>query len=249
MTQGWRARPSPGAPAAPGTPPPRRGDPPPRHVRPRSGSDTDPGTAPASPALSRHRPLPGHRAGGHRGTRGVRQPCPALCPGQGFGVPVPGWRGLPAVPRLSDSPRCRQLPAQPHGRGTRLAATSSACSRAAEQGRTPPRHKQSQGGGSSPSLGFSSHPHRGGLGWAAEGPPCTPGRKPRCCGRRQSSRSAFHLPRGAGRRCRELSQGEGQAGRASGGRARSWWDPGSVPWASALSAPPGPWPGTGKGSQ
>lgn len=182
MTQGWRARPSPGAPAAPGAPTPRWDNT--SHPRPQPGSDTDPGTAPAptlpptrrspsvgSSATSPEPPPSPPQARGHRGARGVGQPCPALCPGRGFGVPVPGWRGLPATPRLSDSPRCRQLPARPHGRGTRLAAAASACSRAAEPGRPPTGMEKP------PKFGVQLSRCHGGLGCAVEG---APGRKLRC---------------------------------------------------------------------
>lgn len=186
MTQGWRAWPSPGAPAAPGAPPPRRDESPHtlhqtparlRH-RPRHGSSAHPATAPAQPSATSTEPPPSPPRPWGRGAprdTGVGQPCPPRHPGQGFGVPVPGWRGPPAAPPLSDSPRCRQLPARPHGRGTRLAATSSACSRAAEPGR-PPTPGMARVGEAPPQIwGYGSHPHRGGLSCAAEGPP---GRRP-----------------------------------------------------------------------
>lgn len=183
MTQGWRAWPSPGAPAAPGAPPPRRDEPPLHQTpaglrhRPRHSSSTHLATALAQPSATSPEPPPSPPRPWGRGAprdTGVGQPCPTCHPGRGFGVPVSGWRGLPAAPRLSDSPRCRQLPARPHGRGTRLAATSSACSRATEP-RRPPLRARPGWGKPPPNLGVQLSPHHGDLSFAAEGPP---GRRP-----------------------------------------------------------------------
>lgn len=78
VTQGWRARPSPGAPAAPGAPTPHRGEPPDPRARPQPLSDTEPGADPAAdPAattVSLAEPLPPQQGG----TRGVRCAGPRL---------------------------------------------------------------------------------------------------------------------------------------------------------------------------